>query len=64
MKIVTTYSSLFQHLVTLTVKNMCLIYSLNLTGCSLVTLSLNDKVLYHLYFSPGAYLHEVIRPSF
>lgn len=56
MRIITTYSSLFQHLVMLTVENMCLIYSLNLTGSSVVDVapfSLNDKVLYHLHFSPG-----------
>lgn len=55
MGIITSYSSLFQYLVTLTVKNTCLIYGLNLTGCSLVGVahfSLNEKVLCLLHFSP------------
>jgi len=55
MGIITSYSSLFQRLVMLTVKNTCLIYSLNLTGCNLVgvtPLSLSEKVLYRLHFSP------------
>lgn len=67
MGIITYYSCLFQRLVMLTIENMCLVYSLNLTGCRLVGVTpfpLSEKVPYHLHFSPYTYLHVVMRSHF